>query len=103
MADTVWLANSTAGHDVIANCLSRAMASEFKGAPVVFPPPRRVAYVNFWPHANPPTNPVATFHVQPDRDGTMRIGWQRLANTPTGARWDASARTAAGRCATPAQ
>jgi hypothetical protein len=97
-----WLATATAGHDVVANCLAQAMAAEFKGSPVVFPPPRRTAYVNFWPRTNPPIDPVATFHVQPVRDGRMRIGWQRLANAPTGARWDAGARTAANRCATPA-
>lgn len=103
MGPTIWLATATVGHDVVANCLVQAMNAEFSSSPVVSPPPRRTAYVNLWPRANPPRDPVATFHVQPERDGTLRIGWQRLANAPAGARWDVSAKAAADRCAAPAR
>ncbi|MCW5749190.1 MAG: hypothetical protein KIT36_23570 [Alphaproteobacteria bacterium] len=100
MGATTWLATSTAAHDVIANCLAQALSREFVTAPVVFAPPKRSAYVNLWPRANQPIDPVATLHVQPERDGSMRIGWQRLANAPDGPRWDAAAKAATDRCAT---
>jgi hypothetical protein len=103
MNATQWLATTTAGHDVIANCLAQAMAAVLTGSPVVSPPPRKTAYVNFRPRANPPIDPVARFHVEPGPGGAMRIGWQRLADSPAGARWDASAKAAASRCATPGQ
>jgi hypothetical protein len=99
MGDTVWLSTSTASYDVLANCLAKAMWGEFVTAPVVFAPPRRSAYVNLWPRANQPIDPIATFHVEQQQDGVARIGWQRLVSAPTGARWDASAKTAASRCA----
>ncbi len=99
MGATVWLSTSTAAHDALANCLAKAMWNEFVTAPVVFAPPRRAAYVNLWPRASQPVDPVATFHIEPQQDGMMRIGWQRLANAPAGARWDASAKAAASRCA----
>lgn len=100
MGETVWLATSAMGHDAIANCLARAMSGEFVAAPVVFAPPKMSAYVNLWPRANQPVDPVATFHVEREKEGSMRIGWQRLPNARTGARWDATAKTVATRCAT---
>lgn len=99
MRDTVWLATSTAGHDALANCLAKAMSGQFVAAPVVFAPPKRTAYVNLWPRARAPIDPVATFHVEQEAEGVMKIGWQRLENAPGGARWDATAKSVATRCA----
>ncbi len=97
--ETVWLTTSAGGHDAVANCLAKAMSGEFVTAPVVFAPPKRSAYVNVWPRARQPVDPVATFHIEQDKDGLSRIGWQRLVDSPAGARWDAAAKTAATRCA----
>ncbi|HKU99249.1 MAG TPA: hypothetical protein VJR58_28420 [Vineibacter sp.] len=100
MGEVAWLAASPAAHDVLANCLAKAMWSAFVTSPVVSAPPKRSAYVNLWPRVQqPPVDPVATFQIEPQPDGTMRIGWRRLANAPAGARWDAAAKTAADRCA----
>jgi len=99
MGEVAWLATSPAAHDVLANCLAKAMWAEFVTAPVVSAPPKRSAYVNLWPRAQQPVDPVATFQIEPQPDGAMRIGWRRLANAPAGARWDGAAKTAAGRCA----
>jgi hypothetical protein len=97
--ETVWLTTSPAGHDTLANCLAKAMSGEFVTAPVVFAPPKRSAYVNLWPRARQPIDPVATFHIEPEKDGVSRIGWQRLVDSPQGTRWDATAKTVATRCA----
>lgn len=99
MGEVAWLATSPAAHDALANCLAKAMWAEFVTAPVVSAPPKRSAYVNLWPRAQQPVDPVATFQIEPQPDGAMRIGWRRLVNAPAGARWDAAAKTAAGRCA----
>ncbi|TWS95826.1 hypothetical protein [Reyranella sp. CPCC 100927] len=100
MGETAWLATSSFGHDALANCLAKAMWREFVTAPVVSAPPKRSAYVNLWPRVQPqPVDPVASFQVEPQPDGAMRIGWRRLTNTPAGANWDGAARTAASRCA----
>jgi hypothetical protein len=104
MRDTIWLATSTLGHDALANCLARAMSGTFVTAPVVFAPPRMAAYVNLWPRVKaPPIDPVATFHIERQAEGATRIGWQRLNNAPAGARWDATAKAVASRCATTGQ
>ena len=97
--ETVWLTTSPAGHDTLANCLAKAMSGEFVAAPVVFAPPKRSAYVNVWPRVRQPVDPVATFHIEQEKDGLWRIGWQRLVDSPLGARWDATAKTVATRCA----
>lgn len=97
--ETVWLATSSAGHDTLANCLARVMSGEFVTAPVVFAPPKRAAYVNVWPRANQPIDPVATFHIEPEKEGLNRIGWQRLVDGPAARRWDATAKSVATRCA----
>jgi hypothetical protein len=99
MADTAWLETSSFAYDALANCLARAMSGQFVAAPVVFAPPRRTAYVNLWPRARAPVDPVAMFHVEQGGEQS-RIGWQRLANASAGARWDAAAKVAARRCAT---
>jgi hypothetical protein len=98
--ETVWLTTSAVGHDALANCLAKAMSGEFVAAPVVFAPPKRSAYVNLWPRVRQPVDPVATFHVDQEKEGVSRIGWQRLVDSPAGARWDATAKAAANRCAT---
>ena len=99
MRETVWLTTSPAGYDALANCLAKAMSGEFVTAPVVFAPPKRAAYVNVWPRARQPVDPVAAFHIEQAKDGVSRVGWQRLVDSPAGARWDAAAKTAATRCA----